>query len=59
MQATLINLTRFIFGNFTDSLGNNDNNHICHFRKADKGYICNTLTESLKNQLRIKKPTVK
>ena len=27
--------------------------------KAEKGYIYNTLTESFRNQLKIKKPTVK
>ena len=27
--------------------------------KADKGSISNTLTESLRNELKIKKPTVK
>ena len=43
---------------FTNSLGNNDNNYIYVISKAEKGYICNTLTESLRNQLKIKKPTV-
>ena len=44
---------------FTNSLGNNDNNYIYVIIKAEKGYINNTLTESLRNQLKIKKPTVK
>ena len=42
-----------------NSLGNNDNNYIYVICKAEKGYICNTLTESLRNQLKIKKTNSK
>ena len=34
---------------FTNSLGNDDNNDIYVISKAEKGYIYNTLTESLRN----------
>ena len=44
---------------FTNSLSNDDSNFIYVISKAENGYICNTLTESLRNQLKIKKPTVK
>ena len=32
---------------FTNSLGNDNNNYIYFISKAEKGYICNTLTEFL------------
>ena len=44
---------------FTNPLGNNDNNYIYVISEVEKGYICNTLTESLRNELKIKKPTIK
>ena len=48
-----------LLGIFTNSLGNGNNNYIYAISEAEKGYICNTLTESMRNQLKIKKPTVK
>ena len=47
------------FWQFTNSLGNDNNNYIYVISKAEKGYICNTLTESLRNQLKIKEANSK
>ena len=44
---------------FTNSLGSNNNNYTYVISKAEKGYTCNTVNESLRNQLKTKKPTVK